>query len=212
MRWRSSCVLWLAGALWALPASAMQAVGVAHAPDGGAVRYREYHNCDSAKTHCTVEYRDPSGAVFARKWLDYGASPVAPSLRFEDSRSGERLQLGSDEVKTGVVVDAGFDNFVREQWALLAAGDAVHFRFLPAGSETALAMEARRQDDCSDGRLCLAVKPDNWLFALVGGTIHLVYDRDSRRLLQFRGLSNILDARGDSQRLVIDYHYPGVGN
>ncbi len=190
----------------------MQVVGEARDPQRNELVYREIHRCDAARTACTVQYLDSDGELIASKWLDYSGPPAAPSLRFEDYRHGEQVRVDSDAVSADVVIDAGFDNYVRARWPQLAAGETVAFEFLVAGREQPLAMQARRDGDCPPSQLCLVIAPRNWLFALVGGDIKLVYESATRRLLQFRGLSNIPDKRGRSQHLVIDYRYPGLAD
>ncbi len=188
-------------------ALAMQAVGTAFSTDGEQPLYREYHSCEPGTGSCTVEYRHPEGEVFARKWLDYSESARAPSLRFEDLRSGQQLSVESEAISAGVVIDAGFDNFVRERWESLYAGEAVAFEFLPADRSKPFAMEASRLDECDAGRMCLRVAPDSWLLSLFGGAIELVYSEDERRLLEFRGISNIRDGEGGLQTVLIKYRY-----
>ncbi|MFV8816482.1 hypothetical protein [Haliea sp. E17] len=200
----------LAGSLLqALPVAALQAVGTAVDAENGELRYREYHSCEPGNVDCSVEYREPGGELIARKQLDYSAAPSAPSLLFEDRRLGERIAVDAENFPEGVVIDAGFDNFVREKWPVLAAGKPVTFRFLPAGRDSALAMLAwaDEQADCPAERLCLNVRPKNWLVALVGGELQLVYSRAARRLLEYRGVSNIPAADGAAQNVVIRYEY-----
>jgi len=195
---------WLPGQALAMPA-----MGEVREAEGDTLLYREYHACNADGTQCTVEYRTPVGKVFAHKWLDYSDSRWAPELRFDDRRSGREVVVGNTGVE-GVVVDAGFDNYVRERWTSLAAGEPVEFPFLVAGREQPVAMLARasRGGGCAAHTLCLVVTPANWLYSWLVEPIRLVYDGETRRLLQFRGLSNIRADDGSWRNVVIDYRYP----
>ena len=184
-------------------------VGEARSLKDGELRYREYHHCSEDRSNCQVLYKDVEGALFARKNIDYSQSLSSPSLVVEDLREG-RTQLIEGDVEEELVVDAGFDNYVRERWAELSRGETVRFPFLIAGRDSPVSMKARQdgEEDCADGDLCLAVSLDAWLLSMLVQPIQLVYDSD-RRLMQYRGISNIRDAEGRSQEVRIDYEYPG---
>lgn len=194
--------------LSAVSAQAESVVGEAYADDDGALRYREVHTCSVDGEECLVEYRYPGGDLFARKRVDYRKSMQSPSLHIEDLRVGETLQIDGD-FYSDVVVDAGFDHYVRLRWDALAGGETVKFPFLVAGRSKPLDMLAKKGDDaCPDSRLCLVITLDNWLLAAIVSPIRLEYDTASRRLLQFQGVSNIRDEQGKSQQVKIDYRYP----
>ena len=152
----------------ALPAAAQNVVGEAFTVDGSELRYREMHSCSASGEECLVEYRYPEGELFARKHIDYSESQQSPSLRIEDLRAGETVLIdrGFDEE---LVVDAGFDHYVRLRWTELAEGEGVNFPFLVAGRDKPLKMLARKDEDgsCPDSRLCLEITLDNWLLAAI---------------------------------------------
>lgn len=199
--------LWLA--LLAGPAQALQVIGTATDLASGELRYTEHHRCDPSGQACSVEYRDAGGQLFARKRIDYSDSRNAPRLVFQDLRLGQTTRVG-EQRDDALVVDAGFDNYVRQHWDDLAGGAVIRFPFLVAGREEPLQMRAQRQQDeaCPPQRLCLDVSLDNWLISMLADPIRLQYDLATRRLLQFSGLSNIRDSGGDSLSVRIDYRYP----
>jgi hypothetical protein len=55
------------------------------------------------------------------------------------------------------------------------------------------------------------VEIDSWVLRLFAGSLDVEYDRASRRLLRYRGLSNLTDARGDNPEVEITYAYPEEG-
>lgn len=205
---KTACKLGPALLLAAAPALAGAAiVGEARGVGEGDFRYTEHHSCSGDGRQCTVEYRNGSGEVFARKDVDYGDGLHSPSLVLEDFRLGEVSRV-EDRYGEEVVVDAGFDHYVRYRWDDLAAGREVEFPFLLAGRDKPLSMSARRDEarECEPEQLCLLVTLDSWLVALLVEPIRLVYD-EQRRLVQFRGVSNIPADDGKSQSVEINYRY-----
>jgi hypothetical protein len=60
---------------------------------------------------------------------------------------------------------------------------------------------------CGPTELCLEVKLDSWLLGMLAPPIELAYDRNERKLLRYRGISNIRDSSGKSQSVEIHYRY-----
>ncbi len=199
-------------------AQAFEALGRAFDQSDGHLLYSEHYQCQPDATRCTVDYQTPGGETFAYKRLNYGTRLWAPSVQFEDYRLQERVTIDASAHDPELVIDAGFDHFVRQHWAVLSGGETVHFRFLPTSLSKAVSMRATldARSTCEPDQLCLRVEPDSWLIRWIGGAIRLVYSKQQRRLLEFAGTSNIPDARGNSQEVRILYHYeppsaPGQG-
>jgi hypothetical protein len=216
-------------------AQTIQIIGTAtplHAGASESVVYEELHTLDAAGLHRSVSYRH-NGREFASKTVNYAADAIAPDFMQQDMRRGEmiaarrdgqgRIELGYRE-KTGaperwqrlessvrpLVIDAGFDNFVRRQWGSLLQGDAIHIDFaVPSRTQAVhLVIVSTRVSDCAEPRIrdghCLRVYAGNYLVRLFFGPLHLLYDNDGQ-LQRFMGLSNINDGKGDGQQLRIDY-------
>lgn len=194
----------------------------AHALDDGRVLYSESHwrYVDDAGTPTRlVVYRCPGGAAFARKQLQTRERAVAPDFDFIDARSGRRegvrvhaggrevyVQADADapmrraplDVRGTLVIDAGFDAFVREHWTRLTPGRAVAAPFLvPSRLRTLpLRLEALR-DGVERGRAVrvLRLGLDSWFGAALPD-VELTYDVADRRLRRFRGLGTIRSERG----------------
>jgi hypothetical protein len=143
---RTNVIATLAACAFLCPLGAVQATvtaedGVAHNPDNNRLLYREAHliRRDGMRTlERVVLYRCPNGVAFARKRVDYRDSSLAPAFELVDARGyreGLRREGGQTLLWTGtkaakplaatkspLVADAGFDEFLRQQWAPLAAG------------------------------------------------------------------------------------------
>lgn len=203
--------------------------GVASEPDSGRLLYCEYHLPAQGEQR-KVLYYSPQGFRIGEKVLS-GIDTPLPEVLQQDFRHGEMRaarrtggqweliyrerggeQSGVEKLSPGQVdvIDAGFDKLVREHWESLARGDSVSFRFASPLHGRAITLRAQRHN-CADGMqdaLCLRVDLAQPILRLFAGQLNLVYDRSSRRLRVFEGVSNLLNARGESQRVHIGYTYP----
>ncbi len=209
--------------------------GVARNPATRAEMYREQHWIRSQAGRVVerlVLYRCPDGTAFARKRVDYRNSAISPAFAFEDRRSGHREGLrrasaptlffqapGGREERTaridnsGLVADAGFDEFIRRQWTGLIAGQTVPLEFALPSRLRSLPFSVRRQ-----GQAVIAGE-EAWVFrlklngllGLVAPSIDISYGQASQRLLRFQGLSNLRDDAGRSQLVArIDFPKPAT--
>jgi hypothetical protein len=183
-------------------------VGNAYDRDTGYFVYSEHHFCEEDQLLCTVQYRDSLGVIFAEKNLDYRKNLMSPLLVMTDYRSGVESRVPASE-QENLVVDAGFDNFVRSIWDTLEAGGKAKFPFLVVGFDKPIKMKARRNSagDCTAAELCLDIKLDSWFLGMIIDPIELSYSRAQRRLLRFSGISNIKDENGESLNVDIHYQY-----
>ena len=207
--------------------------GIARDPTSQVELYREQHWIRSQSGQTSerlVLYRCPDGTAFARKRLDYRSSGIAPQFRFEDRRFGylEGLRQGSiPEVfvrkttdapmqsnalaATGLVADAGFDEFIRSRWSALVAGAAVPFAFAVPSRLESLDFSLRkvgqaRVDD--ETAWVFRLRLGGWL-GWLAPHIDVYYGQQSRRLLRFEGLSNLRDDSGENPLLAqIDFAMP----
>jgi len=230
------CMLIACGAC----AQTLQTTGVATALDASAAAgkaapelYEELHVFDATGLHRSVSYRR-DGKEFAAKTVDYSPAAVAPNFTQRDLRRGEmiaarrdaqgRVELGYREMSAAaerwqavdasdrpLVIDAGFDNFVRQQWPALQKGDVIHFDFaVPSRAQVVhLVIVSAKAGLCGEPRLqgshCFRVYAGNYVVRLFFPALHLLYDSDAQ-LQRFMGLSNINDEQGDGQQVRIDYH------
>lgn len=226
--------------LAALPAQAALTFeeGLARDPDSRALLYREHHlvrRADGKPTERLVIYRCADGTPFARKRVDYRRSAQAPEFSFEDVRLGYREGLrrsggagtvwvrdargesersaALDDPAQALVADAGFDEFIRSNWAPLVSGQSVPLRFAVPSRLQTLGFKVDRQ-----GPVTLGQEPAESFRLKLGGLlgwiaphIDVAYGRESRRLLRFEGLSNLRSDDGRSQLVArIEFPVPAV--
>ncbi|MEH6518770.1 MAG: hypothetical protein V7742_18990 [Halioglobus sp.] len=183
-------------------------IGDAYDRKEGHLLYTENHYCAVMNQQCTVEYRDEQGITFAKKELNYSASSQAPSVVLTDFRNDSTVEVPAGD-RDDLVVDAGFDNFVRSVWVQLEAGTEVKFPFLVVGLNDPINMTALRteSDACTDMELCLEVNLDSWFLRFLVAPIELSYSLEDKRLLRFSGTSNIKGDEGESLNVDILYRY-----
>ncbi|MFV8783713.1 hypothetical protein ACNKU7_14940 [Microbulbifer sp. SA54] len=205
------------------------ATGIARDLSDGRLAYCEYH-LPAENDSRQVLYYNPEGNLIAKKYLKRVNSPLTEVFQL-DLRHGEQRQvqktsagwtLGYQE-KRGVdgnyvdlpaedfdVIDAGFDVFVRQHWASLSRGEILTFNFASPVHGRKIGLRAQRTEckDSSKNSICISVDVAQPLLRLFAGSLYLQYDEDSRRLQVFEGVSNLVDARGKSQKVRIGYTYP----
>jgi len=232
----SSCtalaLLWASAVSAAAPDYRLFAIGEARDPAGGTLLYREYHLEATSEPLKVVEYRLPDGALIASKTLLPGMDAAAPAFMQLDLRSGELLSArwqeqalalthradegAAAETRTlappaamPLVIDAGFDAFVRQQWDTLRSGKSIEFGFALPGRKTLVTLRAQ-ETTCADGDglTCFRIEPANALLRLVAEPIELAYRSADQRLAHFHGIANIQPPAEVQGAVSISYTYP----
>ena len=204
----------------------------------GALLYVETHAVSGAGTaaeqRVVLYSRDENAAPFARKNLRYSADRSRPEFDFTCARSGVAEGLSRDGGKLRVdfretassgprtrllaerevsVVDAGFDEFVRANWATLERGKAVTAPFLVPSRQTTYDFRVRKVDEVRiEGAEASVIR-----LSLSGALgwflpdIDVTYRKRDQRLLRYRGLTNVRDASGELLAAQIDFPEAGRG-
>ncbi|MCG7199600.1 hypothetical protein MD273_07675 [Marinobacter pelagius] len=188
--------------------------------ENGDVLYTEHHRvvgeCSQGlfrPLDHRVEYRDPAQSeAFADKVLRYQRSPVQPEVDFDQPRFDESLRIaypGDDIIEVDwqmpsgetrafnvplagrAVVDAGFDNLVRQNWSALQEGRPVEFRFLgpTRGELFGFILEPSDHPDL-EAHLEVAIRPTSMLLRFLVDPIQLGYNSQGA-LTHYLGLTNI---------------------
>ena len=118
--------------------------------------------------------------------------------------------------KYPLVVDAGFDPFVRASWEKILRGEAVNFDFFLPSRQRAISLRAklvkegrfRREIEAENDLVIVRVSAKSPVLRALAPSIELAYDSETRRLEAFRGPGNIRDDSCRAQRVEIHYDYP----
>lgn len=207
-------------------------VGYAYHLESGTFAYTETHHQtlqDGKPVSWQVTYRDPQGNIIATKNMDFSRNPLVPVYRMQIPAEGYMEGIGYDNAwvmyrreKTGsqietqpfalkapIVGDAGFNGFVKAHFKALMQGQTVKFSFAVAGRLSVIDMKALRiQDTTFEGQPAVQFKAqlDMFLINLFVDPITLVYDPDSMRLLEYRGISNMHGADGKPYPVRVSYY------
>lgn len=198
-------------------------LGTAYAPHGGAERYREEHWVlrEGGQQVRLVLYRCPDGAAFARKWVRGGIDDPAPDFALFDQRDGYREGVSTRageryvylQARAGAamqsqklppvadpVIDAGFDAWLRAHWDPPAAP----LQFLVPSRLDWVPLQVQARDGSDRGERGFRLRLDAW-YGFAAPPLRVTYDRETRRLRRFEGLSNLRDGNGGTQTVRIEF-------
>ena len=211
--------------------------GYAYDLDSGAFLYTEVHHQVIEGDRWlggTIDYYAPDGARIGHKTLDFSHDPYVPVYQLDLATAGgymegiaaltpERIEMkkkgyGSDKVRKAsvarrgtVVADSGFHSFLRDHFGDLLAGKPVDFTFAVSGELDTFRFRARRiADALFEGKpaVQLQVEPST-LLRFLADPLHVLYDPVQRRLLEYRGISNLHDP-ATRNPYVVRIVYPSV--
>ena len=126
----------------------LDVTGTAQHTDTGTIAYSEFHNiCHD--TH-SVRYETASGSVIADKRIEYSHGSTTPLFQMQDHRfqrttgnewrdnhfiiyrqeKNRQRHEKKQPPSASLIIDAGFDHFIRTHWNDLVAGQSLPFDFI----------------------------------------------------------------------------------
>lgn len=205
---------------------------------GNKMLYVEKHHeiNDAAGKHIktVTQYMDPEGKEIARRTLDFSKSHITPDFVFEDYRSGymegASFQAGN-KIKifhralrtepvmekiiakpTMAVIDGGFNYLVRSKFNEIVAGKIISFQFISAARLDYYQFRVRKEQEyVSKGKdlVKIILEADNSLLRLILDPITITYDKATKRIISYEGISNI--PANSSKNYSVKLLYPTVG-
>jgi len=164
-----------------------------------------------------MTYLRPDGSVLGRKVLDFSADPFVPAYRldlliegysegvtgkpgalamFRQEGRGAKFETASYDGQPGLLAaDSGLHPLIRAHFPELMAGNKVKFRLVVSGSLDVFRFRARRIGDTTfEGRPAVQIElePDS-LLSWLTKPLELVYEPERRKLVDYRGISNVRD-------------------
>ncbi|SBS29909.1 hypothetical protein MAQ5080_01537 [Marinomonas aquimarina] len=206
-------------------------IGEAYDSQSKQLLYVEKHRYVGGNQH-EVKYYNPAGELFAEKLLRYGEYQQAPAFEQTNSLRGEWIKVSGDgdqltveyreksdsvvfdkriKVNEHLLVDAGFDRYVKLHWDALVQNQKREIEYLVPSRLTTVGFEVGRVE-CLSGTpeeaVCFAIAPTSWFVSLAVDPITVAYDPATQNLLRFNGRGNIASSSGKYQTVDIHYQYP----
>jgi len=193
--------------------------GYAYDLKSGEYLYTEVYNeelKDGFLQGCTMKYFAIDGHLLGQKKVEFDADPYLPlyQLDLPSANYSEGItQVGADSIEMfkqsatkprqtamvkrtpNMAADAGFTNFMVAHLPELASGKTVNFKLGVAGLLDAYSFRARRVGNTEfEGQpaVNLSIEPDSLLRYLVDPLL-LTYDIPGKRLLEYRGVSDVIN-------------------
>ena len=208
--------------------------GIARDPGTKHVLYKEQHWIrfdERVPVERLVLYRCLDGTAFARKRVNYQPSAQAPAFEFVDARKGfvEGLRYQQNKAALwfrppgaapeknallavqNLVADAGFNEFIKLNWPKLRTGKALPLRFAVPTRLQAYKFNLKQTGESQFAGVPAVTYQLKiaGLLSLIADPIEVTYDKTSRRLLRFQGLSNLRDDAGEFDLVAqIDFPLP----
>jgi hypothetical protein len=202
-------------------------IGDAYSRDDNALLYQEFHYYSDDELDHRVVYKSADNEIIATKEIDYRSGNTTPKINYQGMQYPEVIKMNwldsrltieyseldnppSTEIlapKKPLVIDAGFNYFIQQNWQKLVDGDSLDFYF-PAPARLSVFKLMIKNTPCSyktDTQVCYLINSSSWLIRLLLNDIELGYDLEKKQLKRFRGLGNMLDKTGKG--LTVDIHY-----
>ena len=180
----------------------------------------------------TITYFAPSGTEIGRKVLDFSKDPYIPLYRldvknvhysegiskitadkvymFKQNSDDSTPEQASIDRKPDMAADSGFDSLIQAHFAQLLDKKPVDFPLAVAGKLDYYNFTiSRLKDGTFEGKRAVRFKVelDSLLRLIAGKPLILTYDPDSKKLLEYRGISNLYDPKTNKPYSVrIDYY------
>lgn len=202
--------------------------------DNGNRLYQETHRVEGSCAEGVfqpidhlVDYRKSSrDDSFANKTLSYDNAVARPTVEFNQPDHNELLTIRYPEPTSleiqwrapggntdnftvsfddRLVVDAGFDQFVRANWDKVTNGDTVEFRFLAPtrGEHYGFVLEPTSSDQVN-ADVVVRIRPTSFVLRFLVDPIVLGYNREGA-LTDYLGLTNIRKNSDENYTAHIQY-------
>jgi hypothetical protein len=182
------------------------------------------HYVDGETKRSLTLYQDSSGREIASLESDYTRSLAMPTYVFKDFKRGyeeglryrdgryyvfNRDDEGGEKEKPledpeNVFSCQGWHYYIVEHLDAIQRGDVFTISLIFPNKLRTYDFKIEKVD--AEGELLrVKVRFANWLVSWFVPHLDLVYDQKRRKLVEYRGVSNIFDAKGDLQEVRITY-------
>ncbi len=199
----------------------------------GKVVYIEEHETkiqDGSTVSIITKYLEPKKSEpFAIMKSDFSKNRLVPEMIFEDFRNNYKVESKlsngkvelyknykrrgrtttkneSFEISDKLMMSQGYHNFIVSQMEKFKPGEEIKIEFLAANRLEKYDFNVRLTSSNAD-TLNFELEIDSWLIGMFAPKLKVSYDRKTKRILSFEGITNILASNGDAQDLKIEYSY-----
>lgn len=211
-------------------------IGTATDLKTGKIIYTEEHETlvsENMNISSIITYRDEKKNVIGKKEITFDKSSPQIKFRREDYRFGTvesaepaamGIRLSSKEntaseqkektlsIGKPLAVDAGLNNLVRNSWSELQQGKYITFNLaVPSQLDYFEFRVVKDREELVQNKKTMVVKfeSDHWYIRLFVDPVIVWYDLETKRALQYEGISNIYDKEGKSYLVRVSFDKPG---
>ncbi|MCX7809621.1 MAG: hypothetical protein N2247_01810 [Leptospiraceae bacterium] len=187
-----------------------------------------YYNNKHIKT--ILIYRDKENKKIAEKISDYTKNSQIPLFHFKDFRNGyeegsvyENNQFKiyfiennkkniskSFPFKENIVLDSGFHKFIQNHFDELLNNKTLTIEFAVPSRLTLISFKVYKVKEYQKDNkkiIRFIFEVDNFVFRLLVKPIYIDYDKESKELLQYTGISNLYDENNKAYNVKIIFKY-----
>jgi hypothetical protein len=183
-----------------------------------------------------ITYKNSQGLIIGKKKLNFRASSAKPSFQMDDYRNG--YMEGSEMTAEGMikvfyreskdaelistvlnvpepaVVDGGFNYFLKINWDKICSGQKVKFHFVAPEKQDYYSFRLAKEKEIiflDRKAMVCKMEPENFILRQLVDPIMITYDIQTKRMLQYEGISNIRKSSTNDERYVVKIVYPNFG-
>jgi hypothetical protein len=193
-------------------------------------KHKTQEDSEGYNTFLETEYVDSSGKLIAKIRSDFAKNKFIPDVTFEDfqnhTKETQVLDLQKNEVtivrtylktnktkqktfsvKKNMLGGQGFNNYLRANFDELIGGKSIQVNFIVLASRDYFQFDIKRRNEPHDGHIDFGLTVSSYFLKVFVSEIKTRYDLQTKRLLTFKGLSNLVDKKGDPMKVRIEYEY-----
>lgn len=204
--------------------------GVASSVGDNKQIYTEVHKItvDNNRLNKKIQtkYYKPDGKLFAEMTSNFVKNVTLPDVKFSDSRFEKTEELNFDEnkktmtfvttsggkktiskefkVTEDMAAGQGFDNFVKLNFDKLKLA-ATPLTFGVLSQMDFFSFKGYKKKDIDENIVQFGIELSNFFLRMMSSELVLEYDSQTKQILSYKGLSNILTDDGKTQDVLIKY-------
>lgn len=184
---------------------------------------------DGKPSETITKYFDADNKLIAQRTLTFSKSKFAPDFKTEDLRTGytegaeakgkkfrlfvredkdSKLKEKTISIPEPAVIDGGFNQYIKANWSELEKGKTLVFNFAVASRLDYYKMRAVRVS-ATEKSMKVKIEPERKILRMLASPIVVNYDKSTKRILSYEGISNISDENG--YNFTIKLVYPDKG-